>query len=83
MIKRYGKKMCLFSGYMVRITCCCLLLVTMATLQIYIPTIISFTVLPMIEEGESEREGWWKIALVYAMGIINGVGIGGMYLAAW
>ena len=55
----------------------------MVMLQIYIPTIISFTVLPMIEEGETEQEGWWKIALVYVMGVINGVGIGGMYLAAW
>ena len=55
----------------------------MVMLQLYIPTVISFSMLPMIEEDESEAHGWWKIALVYVNAVINGCGISGMYLAAW
>ena len=80
-IRRFGKKTCLFSGYMVSMTY--LLLVTMVMLQLYIPTVISFAMLPMLGEDESEQEGWWKIAIVYVDAVINGFGISGMYLAAW
>ena len=57
--------------------------VTMVILQLYIPTVISFAMLPMLEEDESEQHGWWKIAIVYVDAVINGFGISGMYLAAW
>ena len=55
----------------------------MVTSQLYIPTVISFAMLPMIDEDETEREGWWKITIVYVTAVINGIGVSGMYLAAW
>ena len=55
----------------------------MVILQFYIPTIISFSFLPMIDEGESEHEAGWKIGILYLVAVINGIGFGGMYLAAW
>ncbi|XP_065890144.1 sodium-dependent lysophosphatidylcholine symporter 1-B-like isoform X2 [Dysidea avara] len=65
-LRRFGKKTCLFCGYM-----------------FYIPTIISFSMLPMRELDESYHEAWWKITILYIVAVINGWGISGMYLAAW
>jgi len=39
--------------------------------------------LPMVDEDETQQEAWWKITLVYIVGVINGLGVSGMYLAVW
>lgn len=58
-------------------------MVTILNFQFYIPTIISFSVLPMREDDETQQDAWWKIAILYIVGVINGIGISGMYLASW
>ena len=82
-IRHYGKKTCLFSGYVVRSPCVYVTGCHGDLFQLYIPTVITFSMLPKLEDDESEAEGWWKVAIVYVNGVINGIGVGGMYLAAW
>ena len=82
-LRRFGKKTCLFCGYMVSGISCCCNHGDDDVIQFYIPTIISFSMLPMRELDESYHEAWWKITILYIVAVINGWGISGMYLAAW